>query len=92
MVFAFSLLGVAAYFAAHFLGLESVTGVPMSLWPREAPGEAERLIVGAAMFLVAASVLGMLVRLALPRKKARREKYPSSLGELDSYTGFLSDE
>ena len=47
-------------------------------------------LIGAAVFGVAALILGMLI--LLPFRSKKRRRYPSTILELDEYTGFLGHD
>ena len=82
------LLGAASFFVVDWLGAQSVADAPLVLWPGDGPGSMMRAALGAVAFGFAALLVGSFLLLPF-RPKKRRKKYPSSLGELDEYTGYL---
>lgn len=73
-----TIFGIVAFFVIDWAGGQYVS---------DALGE----LLGAAVFGIAALVLGALILLPFRSKKSRR-RYPTELGELDEYTGFLGHD
>ena len=78
----------ALFVGMELVGLTDLTGVSGKIWTEERPTPMDRVLSGGIAFGSAALLAGFAVKGFFFRPEKRR-RYPSTLGELDQYTGFL---